>query len=103
MASTCAGADYATFGTQELSDAMLVALKDRKACLLANHGMICFASDLGRALWLAGEVEAICRQYILACQLGEPEILSDAEMRDVIERFATYGTQGAAGMPVHRE
>jgi len=96
----CAG--YATFGTQELSDAMLVALRERSACLLANHGMICFGADLSRALWLAGEVETLCQQYVLACSLGAPVVLSDADMADVIERFATYGTQGALGMPVRR-
>jgi L-fuculose-phosphate aldolase len=90
-------ATYATFGTQALSEAMLEALADRKACLLANHGMICFERSLDKALWLAGEVEALCRQYILALQAGEPVILSDAEMAEVLERFATYGRQPATG------
>ena len=61
-------ADYAMFGTQELSDAMLVALAGRSACLLANHGQICFGADLAKALWLAGEIEALCQQYFIACQ-----------------------------------
>ena len=33
-------APYATFGTEELSQHALAALDGRKACLLANHGMI---------------------------------------------------------------
>lgn len=89
-------ASYATFGSQELSDEMLVALDERNACLLANHGMICFERSLERALWLAGEIEMLARQYILARQAGTPVILDDDEMADVLERFKTYGKQGKA-------
>lgn len=86
-------ADYATFGTPELSHNMLVALEGRSACLLANHGMICFGADLRAAFGLAVEVEALCRQFIAASQLGNPHILDDAQMKDVLERFKTYGKQ----------
>ena len=87
----CAG--YATFGTQALSDTMLEALEGRSACLLANHGMICFGADLARALWLAVEVEALCKQYFIACQAGTPVILDDDQMADVLARFGSYGKQ----------
>ncbi len=85
--------DYATFGTQALSDTMVAALQDRKACILANHGMICFEANLDKALGLAIEVEGLARQYHHARQLGEPVILSDAEMAEVLEKFKTYGKQ----------
>jgi L-fuculose-phosphate aldolase len=88
----CAG--YATFGTQALSDNMLEALKERSACLLANHGMICFAPDLKKALALAVEVETLARQYWHALQAGEPNLLPDEEMTTVLERFKSYGKQG---------
>src|SRR4029079_9556011 len=55
--------DYAEFGTQGLSDVMLKAMESRSACLLANHGQICFGPNLDRALWLAVEIETLCRQY----------------------------------------
>lgn len=87
----CSG--YATFGTQALSDEMLVALEDRTACLLANHGMICFGPTLAKALWLAVEVETLCRQYFIASQSGHPVLLDDAEMAGVLARFKTYGKQ----------
>src|SRR5208337_2893258 len=48
-------APYFTFGTQELCDAALAALEGRKACLLANHGVIALGADLPAALALAGE------------------------------------------------
>jgi L-fuculose-phosphate aldolase len=89
----CAG--YATFGTAELSKKMLAALKDRSACLLANHGMICFGPHLDKAMWLAVEVEALATQYWAARQVGEPVILGAAEMKRVLARFKTYGKQAA--------
>ena len=102
-------ADYALFGTQALSDAMLVALAERSACLLANHGQICFGADLAKALWLASEIEALCQQYFIACQAGDPVILGGQEMAAVQARFASYGKQAdelpdgaAVDAPVHR-
>jgi L-fuculose-phosphate aldolase len=59
--------------------------------------MLVFGSDLRSTLALAIEFETLCEQYWRACQLGQPTLLSDAEMAEVIERFQTYGTrQGAA-------
>ena len=87
--------DYALFGTQALSDSMLAALKDRRACLLGTHGMICFHDGLEKALALAVEVETLAKQYWLACQAGEPVLLSDGQMAEVIERFKTYGAHSS--------
>ena len=84
-------APYATFGTQELSDAALAALTDRRACLLANHGMIAVGDSLASALALAVEVEALAEQYWRALQIGEPKLLPEAEMERVLEKFRTYG------------
>ncbi|MEM8822733.1 MAG: class II aldolase/adducin family protein [Pseudomonadota bacterium] len=86
-------ADYATFGTQALSDAMLTALDGRSACLLANHGQIAFGPTLDKALWLATEVETLARQYILSRALGDPTVLGAAQMDEVIAAFRTYGKQ----------
>jgi L-fuculose-phosphate aldolase len=84
-------APYATFGSQALSDHALAALAGRKACLLANHGMIATGDDLDAALALAVEVEALCEQYWRALQIGEPVLLSAAEMRVVLAKFQDYG------------
>ena len=84
-------APYATFGTQALSDGAIEALDSRNACLLANHGMIVFGSDLRRTLALAVEFEGLCEQYWRACQIGEPTLLSAAEMSEVMALFKTYG------------
>ena len=84
-------APYATFGTQALSDHAVAALAGRRACLLANHGMIAVGASLERALALAVEVETLAEMYWRALQIGEPVLLPDAEMDVVLEKFATYG------------
>lgn len=86
-------AAYATFGSQELSDAVLAALKDRCACLMAHHGMVVFGRDLDQALDLAQELETLCEQYWRVLQLGAPKLLPDEEMARVLEKFAGYGKQ----------
>lgn len=84
-------APYATFGTEVLADHAVTALEGRKACLLANHGVIALGKDLDSALALAVEVETLAHQYIQARTLGEPVILDNAEMDRVIEKFKSYG------------
>jgi L-fuculose-phosphate aldolase len=83
-------APYATFGTQALSDHAVQALADRKACLLSHHGMIALGATLDDALALAVEVETLAEMYWRALQVGEPALLTAAEMRQVLERFASY-------------
>jgi L-fuculose-phosphate aldolase len=87
-------APYATFGTQALSDHATAALEGRRACLLANHGMIAVGATLAAALALAVEVETLAEMYWRALQIGQPVVLSDAEMQIVIAKFRTYGQPG---------
>nr|WP_217275842.1 class II aldolase/adducin family protein [Corallococcus exiguus] len=84
-------AEYATFGTPELARHMMVALEGRKACLLANHGMVAVGMDLAAAWKLAVEVETLAAMYWRALQLGEPVVLDDAEMERVFQQFRGYG------------
>src|SRR5215469_11203041 len=88
-------ATYHTFGTQELSSAAVAAIDGRRACLLANHGVIALGADLHAALALAGEVENLAAQYCAALQLGNVQILDEGEMLRVLEKFRTYGQQDA--------
>jgi L-fuculose-phosphate aldolase len=88
-------APYATFGTEELSAHAVHALEGRKACLLANHGMIAVGDTLKGALAIAIEVETLAAMYWRALQVGEPHILDAAEMARVIEKFRSYGQQNA--------
>lgn len=84
-------ADYHTYGTQALSDAVVRALEGRMACLMANHGMIATGSSLTQAMWRAIEVETLARQYALALQVGNPVLLTADEATEVLEKFANYG------------
>ncbi|MDP2792774.1 MAG: class II aldolase/adducin family protein [Sulfurisoma sp.] len=86
-------AAYATFGTQELSDAMIEALEGRCACLMAHHGMVVFGGDMKQALALAVEFEALCEQYWRVLALGPAKLLPADEMQRVIGKFAGYGRQ----------
>jgi len=95
MVAAAGGADircapYATFGTQALSDHARAALEGRRACLLANHGLLALGVSLERALALAVEVEMLARLYAQALQLGEPVVLPADEMARVLERFGDY-------------
>jgi L-fuculose-phosphate aldolase len=84
-------APYALFGSQQLSDHALAALYDRKACLLANHGMIAIGESLDKALRITEEVETLCEQYLRALQIGQPHLLTHEEMLEVQEQFKGYG------------
>ena len=86
-------AKYATFGSQELSDNALIAIKDRLACLLGHHGMICLGKTLKHALMLGCEVEAMSKMYIKALSIGDTDILSKEEMDKVVKQMErmSYG------------
>lgn len=86
-------ADYATFGSAQLSANVLKALEQRKACLMAHHGLTCFEQDLASVLALAVEVEHLAGVYCQILAMGGEQQLDDAEMDRVLEKFRTYGVQ----------
>jgi L-fuculose-phosphate aldolase len=81
---------YATFGTKQLSRNIIKALKNRSACLIANHGQVAFGDNLEKTFELAQEIENICHQYINALRIGIPKILSKKEMKIVLGKFKNY-------------
>lgn len=84
-------AEYATFGTPELAENAFEAMKDRKAVLLANHGLLAIASDLPNAFNIAEEIEFCAEIYYKTKCVGEPFILSDEEMKLMDYKFNHYG------------
>lgn len=86
-------AEYATFGTESLSQNAIRALQGRTACLLANHGMIALGESIEAAYKLAHDVENLAKQYCISKQLGELVLLDDNEMKVNLEKFKTYGKQ----------
>ena len=83
-------ADYATFGTEELSNNVIKALENRSACLMSNHGQVAFGKNLEEAFELAQEIENICHQYTIALKLGKPKILSFEEMKKDLDKAKNY-------------
>ena len=83
-------AKYATYGTRELSKNILKALRQRKACLIGNHGQIAFSEDLSKAFELAEEVENLSNQYIKALKIGKPKTLSSKEINKVLSKAKNY-------------
>ena len=81
---------YATFGTKNLSKNIIQALKNRSACLIANHGQVALGENLANTFELAQEIENICHQYINAIRIGIPKILSKKEMKIVLGKFKNY-------------
>ena len=103
MVAVAGGSDipcvpYATYGTDELARHVARGLKERDACLMASHGQIAIGENLEAALELAFEVETLAEQYYKVLLLGElndsSDILSDAAMEEMVEKFKTYGQKG---------
>ncbi len=84
-------AEYATYGSPELAKNAFEAMKDRKAVILANHGILTGANDLLNAFNILEEIEYCSEVYIKAKAIGEPVILPHEEMTLMAEKFKTYG------------
>lgn len=84
-------APYATFGTRALATHAVEAMEGRRACLLANHGLVAGGATAADALGLAFEVEALAQTYLAALHAGEPLLLDQEEMARVVEQFRGYG------------
>ncbi len=85
--------DYATYGSPELSTAVLKAIGGSKACLMANHGMVVGGTNLANALWLANELEALAHQHFHALLIGGAHLLDLGQIADTAKGFATYGAK----------
>lgn len=84
-------ADYATYGTQQLADNAFAAMKDRKAVILANHGLLTGADCIENAFNIAEEIEYVAETFYRAKSIGNPIILEDKEMVKMEKKFKTYG------------
>ncbi|WP_342451484.1 class II aldolase/adducin family protein [Neoroseomonas nitratireducens] len=83
---------HATFGTAALAEHAVAALRDRRAALLANHGVVAIGATLAAAVTLAIEVENLAGQYLDLLAAGlDPVLLDDAELAAARAQFAGYG------------
>lgn len=94
-------AAYARYGTPELADAMLTALRGRTGCLLANHGTVTYGSTLDQAYERTAQLEWLCRLWLTASALPgrTPSLLSEAQLAEVTEALQEYGQPGCPGAP----
>ncbi len=90
-------ADYALYGTAELSANVLKAMEGRTVCLMANHGLVATGSTVTRALWVGQEIETVAKLYSLALQIGEPTLLTDTEVAQSLEKLSSYGLRSKEG------
>ena len=81
---------YATYGSRELAESALEAIGERNAVLLGNHGLIALGPDIGRAFSTAEHLEFVSEIYYLTKTLGEPNLLSESQMDEVMKKFNTY-------------
>jgi L-fuculose-phosphate aldolase len=72
-------------------------MRDRSACLMANHGLVAAGATLAQAMKVVQEIESLCEVYLKALAVGEPAVLSTEQMAEVIERFRSYGKAARAG------
>lgn len=83
--------EYATYGSHELAVNATKAMMDRRAVILANHGILAGANDLLNAFNIIEEIEYCSQIYYMAKSIGEPVVLPDEEMALMAEKFKTYG------------
>ncbi|MHA1596025.1 MAG: class II aldolase/adducin family protein [Candidatus Asgardarchaeia archaeon] len=74
-------AKYAMAGSDELARNVLEGLGDRKAVIMANHGILVCGKNLNEALEILKMSERYAKVYLLSILLGKPKELP----REVIE------------------
>ena len=84
-------APYRTFGTAELAGAAIEACGRGNAVLLSNHGLVACGGDIPKAYSLACSLEYVAELQYRALCVGAPNVLTAAQMAEVMEKFKSYG------------
>jgi L-fuculose-phosphate aldolase len=84
-------APYATFGTPELAEGVVNALEGRSAALMRSHGAVTVGADAAGASEATLLLEWACNVYWHARALGEPHLLTDDEVNDVVAAVTERG------------
>src|SRR5437588_2054232 len=84
-------APYATFGSPELAEVTLEALKERTAALMANHGSIVYAHELDAAVENSLLLEWACTVYWRAASIGTPKVLDEHQREAVVDAAVERG------------
>jgi len=81
---------YVQFGGWELAESALETMSDNSACLLGNHGLLAVGENLSYTFDVAQQIEFVSEIYYRTKTLGEPKLLSDAQIECVLDAFKTY-------------
>lgn len=71
---------------------------DTLAVILRHHGVIAIGDSLKQALYSCVYLEEAAKTYVAAKSIGEPRMMSDAQIEQAVNVFKYYG-QGKADMP----
>ena len=78
-------APYETPGTKAFAETVRPFVKDHNTILLTNHGIVCWSDTVTHAEWLAEILDAYCKTYLLAQQIGKPlNFIPEAKMREIL-------------------
>jgi len=80
-------APYRPPGTEDLGEEALKVLKDRRACLLQNHGVLAVGDTLEKAYKAAAITEVAARIHILGSLIGEPRELPEEDIRKIRDLY----------------
>ena len=84
-------APYATFGTSELANNALKGMENRRAVLLANHGLVSGARTIDQAYSIASHIEYISGLYLNCLSTGQDiQILPPEEVENLNRQFIGY-------------
>ncbi|MFE6978528.1 class II aldolase/adducin family protein [Streptomyces sp. NPDC057682] len=86
-------AAYARYGTEELAENMLLALRDRSGCLLGNHGTVTYGATLDEAYDRTAQLEWLCHLWLTASSVPgrTPALLTPGQLAEVGEALKGYG------------
>lgn len=90
-------APYATYGSWQLAENVAKAIEGRSAAIMANHGAVTVGDSLASAYLRSIILEWVCRIYAQARALGEPAVLSQAQLDAAWARMS--GTAAPEQMP----
>ncbi len=84
-------AAYATFGSQQLADNVIEALKGRNAAMMQNHGSVAYGNTMKEAVERLELLEWLAELYWRSSSMGVPKVLTDKDFEDIIVQAISGG------------
>ena len=86
-------APYSSAASLDMGIKTVEHIGDKRAVILRNHGVVAVGPTLKDALYAAVYLEDACRSFLAARTLGEPRVLTDAQVAEAVEVFRHYGQE----------